>query len=143
MTLRINRQFSYQFATLLLSVHCVIAYAIILLSINVEYRLLALSLLLLNCYSQWRRQLHFRSKSAVHGFEYLGDAQWRLHCSDGSFRTRLANPPVVTAWLVVLEFAVTDNDRRLVLLFNDSAAAESLRRLRVLLRLTPQLQTTQ
>lgn len=134
--LQVRRRFSLQFAILLLCIHCLLSYALFLLPVSITYQLLAVLLVLFNFFNQWQR-LHFRNAGAVRSLEYCGDGQWRLQCGDGHYNATLASSPVVTAWMLVLEFVASDNSKHPVYLFNDSSDNNSLRRLRVLLRLSP------
>ena len=134
-TIHVKRKFSFQFAALLLCLHCLIAYAIYLLPIEGFYRTAAILAVISHCWFKWRSQLSYRSANSVRGFDYLGNSEWRLDCTDGEFITRLSSPPIVTAWAVILEFAVAGKGLRRVLLLNDSAESETLRRLRMILRL--------
>lgn len=134
-----ERRYSNRFAILLLSIHCVLGYAIFVLPVAPVYRSVALFMVLLNLFLQWRSQLRFQTRKAIYGFEYLGDGQWQLDCADGTHPAALAPSSLVSAWLLVLGFVIDDKQTRWVYLFNDSAERSSLRRLRMLLRLTPRL----
>ncbi len=118
--------------------HLAALCVIVLLSIGMGFQFVLGGLVLLSFFHCWRSDLLGLGRDAVYGVEWDTDGDWTLETGDGHRGAAvLSAHPFVHPWFVILHFKSEHGRRHRLILPRDALDSETLRRLRVCLRLKP------
>ncbi|MET0106298.1 MAG: protein YgfX [Sedimenticola sp.] len=113
---------------------------VLLLPLSIQFNVLAVAILMASGYLSWRRHLSASDSRAIAAVEWGSDNRWILYdrCGEGQ-EMQLMDSTVVLPRLIVFQFASSQHPRRSLLVHEDSADPEMLRKFRARLLENSQL----
>lgn len=124
------------FLSLFIAVHLFSVMCLLLTTISIQWKILAILFLVTHGFIMWQRKISLRDKNAIVTINYHRDGEWQLQNRRGVYANAiLCGDSVVTRWLIILNFKVVATRKIVsVIIFPDSVDTDTLRRLRVFLR---------
>ncbi|MES9968322.1 MAG: protein YgfX [Sedimenticola sp.] len=113
---------------------------VLLLPLPIQFNVLAVAILMASGYFSWRRHFSASDSRTIAAVEWGADNRWILYdrCGEGQ-EMQLMDSTVVLPRLIVFQFASPQHPRRSLLVHEDSADPEMLRKFRARLLENAQL----
>ncbi|MET0101565.1 MAG: protein YgfX [Sedimenticola sp.] len=120
--------------------HVLTLLLVLLLPLSIQFQLLTVAILMASGYLSWRRHFSASDSRTIAAVEWGADNRWILYdrCGEGQ-EMQLMDSTVVLPRLIVFQFASPQHPRRSLLVHEDSADPEMLRKFRARLLENSQL----